>query len=310
MILVFIIITSLMLLLHKLHLEQENFQSPQFQHAMGTWVTPVKGNFIARFRNLNCYTGWMSITFRIKINKTTPYWRNVFHMSESWKLEWNSNNNAGKLPYDWEQDLCRRPAVFITPNSYGLHICHDTNWSWNNPFDISIPSEAHIGLVWSTYYYYPNDLRVYCDVYVNNNYVRRFTYNTWLRQPDQDALLYFCDRFYGDGDFSIRDLQIFNYPLSAEQYRTVYQNSGMLKATPWKCINGLGAPMRLNSDGDVECLSQNNRDCMWGGECHTKLNTDPQSIKPLACGAMHLRTWGSSGYENYNHWCNVAKRNL
>jgi hypothetical protein len=75
----------------------------------------------------------------------------------------------------------------------------------------------------------------------------------------------------------------------------------------WRCISDIGVPLRKNAAGDVECMSENNRDCMWGdmARCKQLLNWNPPpgQIKPLACGAMHTQKWGGSGYDNAAHWC-------
>ncbi|MBI3149145.1 MAG: hypothetical protein HYZ17_11605 [Betaproteobacteria bacterium] len=56
----------------------------------------------------------------------------------------------------------------------------------------------------------------------------------------------------------------------------------------------------LTAEGDVQCLSWNAHDCAWGdtGEIRNR-----QAIRPLVCGAMHLREWGIAGYDNPRHWC-------
>lgn len=35
----------------------------------------------------------------------------------------------------------------------------------------------------------------------------------------------------------------------------------------FECILGYSSPMRLNSNGDVECASKNNKNCMWSSNC-------------------------------------------
>lgn len=239
----FLFITALMVILNLMYIQKELYVSPPtFEYATLKWIRPRKNKYIQRFRELQCYTGWMTISFWLDIEKPTPYWRNIFHISESWKLEWNATNPAN-LPYDWDQDLCRRPAVFITPNAYGIHICHDTNNSLNNPFDIYIPKKSHITIVWRTDYNHPY-LSVYCKAYVNGSDKRTFFYNTWLRQPDPDALLYMCDRFYGDGDFLVRDFKVFNYPLSAGQVQELYNDTNNNISTVINPINITGITIR------------------------------------------------------------------
>ena len=74
---------------------------------------------------------------------------------------------------------------------------------------------------------------------------------------------------------------------------------------PWTCLGGINVPLRKNVGGDVECMSRNHRDCLWGdwNSCNWYVNNVPESMQPLVCGSMHQREHGSSGYDNGNHWC-------
>jgi hypothetical protein len=76
-------------------------------------------------------------------------------------------------------------------------------------------------------------------------------------------------------------------------------------SSQWKCLPGIPTPVRINTGGDLECMSQNNRDCLWKGndaECNKLLAAPPGDLKPLACGAMHKKEWGGTGYDG-GHWC-------
>lgn len=78
----------------------------------------------------------------------------------------------------------------------------------------------------------------------------------------------------------------------------------------WVCLNNINVPVRINSQGDVECMSQNSRDCLWkqtANDCQAILSSPPNDIKPLACGAMHQKEWGATGYHDAGHWCSRAK---
>ena len=80
------------------------------------------------------------------------------------------------------------------------------------------------------------------------------------------------------------------------------------KTTPWQCLPSFGAPLRKNENGDVECMSVNAHDCMWEGPCDglVRWGTNNPGVKPLTCGAMHLREWGGTGYAG-EHWCNIGR---
>jgi len=81
-------------------------------------------------------------------------------------------------------------------------------------------------------------------------------------------------------------------------------------SSAWQCILGFSTPIRLNSQGDVECMSTNHHDCLWAGDCTAKLSTNPQTIQPLVCGENHKREWGLTGYDNPHHWCSVSAEYL
>lgn len=74
----------------------------------------------------------------------------------------------------------------------------------------------------------------------------------------------------------------------------------------WHCLSGIATPLRKNVQGDIECMSFNGRDCMWGN-CHADINYNKHHThNPLTCGNNHKKHWGSTGYDSPNHWCNKA----
>lgn len=57
----------------------------------------------------------------------------------------------------------------------------------------------------------------------------------------------------------------------------------------------------VNPVGDVQCLSTDGRNCLWG---QTQLDDATRAnIRPLACGVMHKTIWGIDGYSRAGHWC-------
>jgi hypothetical protein len=229
-IITFIILATMMLIIHHLYVEKERFyQGANFEYATGQWVKPPRHTYIARFDQLRVYTGWMTWSFSLRIDAPTGNWRNVFRISESYHLEWNGNGNPAAMGYDWHQDYFRRPAIFIVPGQYAIHICHGSAWDSNNAFNIGVPSTSHITLVWrpnNNYswswwsWWYPQ-----CDVYVNGNLVATHTYPGYLIQPDQDALLYTADRFYGADNFAVKNFKIFPMPMNGDQVRNLYNQT-------------------------------------------------------------------------------------
>ena len=85
------------------------------------------------------------------------------------------------------------------------------------------------------------------------------------------------------------------------------------KPTEWKCLAGMPSPLRRNEDGEIECMSYNARDCLWGNDATCKnllTNANKAAIRPLVCGADHAQKWGGPGYDNAGHWCARADKTL
>ncbi|KAF0686179.1 hypothetical protein As57867_021896, partial [Aphanomyces stellatus] len=78
----------------------------------------------------------------------------------------------------------------------------------------------------------------------------------------------------------------------------------------WTCIQGLSAPMAIGANGDVACWSDNAHDCAWGATCQSLVLSGAQPKAPLSCGCIHLREWGSTGYNDPSHWCSTVKTTL
>ena len=84
----------------------------------------------------------------------------------------------------------------------------------------------------------------------------------------------------------------------------------------WHCSGetGLNTGIRLNEkSGDVECLSLNGKDCIWGTEgdkiCE-KIQTSKkikEMIRPLSCGYNDNKLYSANGYfSNEGHWCKIG----
>ena len=78
------------------------------------------------------------------------------------------------------------------------------------------------------------------------------------------------------------------------------------KPTAWKCYPGMnGCPMRRNAAGEIECMSNDSKHCMWGGKCAPKLKLN--TGKGVACGVQHSRMYNITGY-GINHWCTTLNK--
>ncbi|KAF0715719.1 Aste57867_3228 [Aphanomyces stellatus] len=87
--------------------------------------------------------------------------------------------------------------------------------------------------------------------------------------------------------------------------------SHLVAAAKWSCIPGLMTPVRIASNGNIECWSNNGVDCI--NDCVALVASNTEPTKPVTCGCKHLSAWNTTGYYDANgnvdtsHWCNLAK---
>jgi hypothetical protein len=84
--------------------------------------------------------------------------------------------------------------------------------------------------------------------------------------------------------------------------------SATVESQGYKYVNGFNVPIRLNTAGNIECLSTpDGRNCMWkNNEAETRsllASPMPANYSPLSCGEMHKNLYDYSGYDNPTHWC-------
>jgi hypothetical protein len=80
------------------------------------------------------------------------------------------------------------------------------------------------------------------------------------------------------------------------------------KSYTWQYVeNGGKTLFNLDKEsGDVQCLSYDGLNCLWGfvdaaNDNPTYSKKDP--IIPLKCGEQHMKLYNSTGYNDTNHWC-------
>ena len=61
----------------------------------------------------------------------------------------------------------------------------------------------------------------------------------------------------------------------------------------------------ITADGNPACATYDGANCLWG---KSVAQIDFAKVKPLACGARHRELYGSTGFEDPKHWCNLALR--
>jgi hypothetical protein len=69
--------------------------------------------------------------------------------------------------------------------------------------------------------------------------------------------------------------------------------------------NGGRLVFSITSDGNPACASYDAANCLWG---QTMDQIDFSRVRPLVCGAAHRKLYGVTGFEDPNHWCNLALR--
>ena len=83
-----------------------------------------------------------------------------------------------------------------------------------------------------------------------------------------------------------------------------YSSSWQWKSKNFPAPNGGFLVFRIMPDGNPACASYDAQNCLWGQNVN---QIEFNRVHPLVCGAAHRSVWGVSGYEDPNHWCNLAK---
>ena len=69
--------------------------------------------------------------------------------------------------------------------------------------------------------------------------------------------------------------------------------------------NGGRLVFTITRDGNPACASYDGANCLWGQSLR---DIDFSRVRPLVCGAAHRALYGVTGFEDPNHWCNLALR--
>ena len=93
---------------------------------------------------------------------------------------------------------------------------------------------------------------------------------------------------------------------------TSYMSTTVFAAERWQETtfpppNGGNLVFAITSDGNPVCASYDAANCLWGKKMG---EIDFSKVRPLACGPQHRRLYGVTGFEDPNHWCNLALRDL
>lgn len=87
------------------------------------------------------------------------------------------------------------------------------------------------------------------------------------------------------------------------------------KSYTWQYVeNGGKTLFNLDKEsGDVQCLSYDGKNCLWGfvdaaNDNPTYSKRDP--VIPLKCGEQHMKLYNSIGYNDTTHWCSTVFNQL
>ena len=67
--------------------------------------------------------------------------------------------------------------------------------------------------------------------------------------------------------------------------------------------NGGQLVFAITQGGNPACASYNGKSCLWGQSIG---DIDFTKVRPLVCGAGHRKLYGVTGFEDPEHWCNLA----
>ena len=67
--------------------------------------------------------------------------------------------------------------------------------------------------------------------------------------------------------------------------------------------NGGWLVFTITKGGNPACASYDGKNCLWGQSIG---DIDFTRLRPLVCGAGHRELYGVTGFEDPNHWCNLA----
>jgi hypothetical protein len=158
-----------------------------------TWLVPKVNNKIGIWSDLGIIDNtYMTITFYIHIIKKSGDWRNIFHLS-------NTGNNCCN-----EGD--RIPAIWIIPNSTGLHIRFSTTNVGNNGIDtkeLILNKTTLVSIIFAF-----GKIIVYFD---NEKVADTLITGQHMINANPNALVYISDPWYGEnGGFGLQYFGITN----------------------------------------------------------------------------------------------------
>jgi hypothetical protein len=161
---------------------------------LNKWYSIPFNNRIGKWSDLGIRDNtYMTISFYINITSTSPYWRNIIHISND------------------DVDCCnpgnRLPGIWIVPNCTGLHIRFSTPDSGN----FGIDNSQAIPMNTSTYVSIVFGKGSMMTLYYNGKQVNKLIYWYKFVSASPNAIVYVGDKWYPQtGGFIIQNLSIAN----------------------------------------------------------------------------------------------------
>ena len=124
---------------------------------------------------------------------------------------------------------------------------------------------------------------------------------------------------YNIGCWKDENLKGFSYKKESNEdipefYYQCCGNKDSLEPSNWKCSKaGSIRSIRKNSQGNIECASNNESDCIehrTEADCNEYNYSSHKDLKPLSCGEIHKKKFGYTGYDIPDNWCSVGYQEL
>jgi hypothetical protein len=178
----------------------------KLQDSFNDWYKIKQNGYSAKWSTIGIENNSnMSISFWLNITSLYPYWRNLFHLTNTNK---NCCDNGDRVP-----------GVWITPKGTSIFISSSTNSNNDDAFVTSaLPSKTQlfITIVWS-------NKNVY--VYVNSTLNSQFTHSSSLTFANSNAFFYIGDPWHGqNGGLLIKFFSVYNCSLSVEKISSIYNS--------------------------------------------------------------------------------------
>ena len=188
----------------------ENIKSWKFEQSTNWYAVLTNGYSISMSQTgITLPTRKYSIAFMYTLQQTSPYWNNIFHITNT--------------QLDWGADGCRIPAMWVIPGTTYFHLRFGTENNYNDGIDtnnyqirpINIGEQVMIVLT------FDNNI---CSIYYDGVKVFSNTFNN-ITQIKPSATLYIGNPWHNNnGKLHVKNFTIYNDVLSPSEIYDIYTN--------------------------------------------------------------------------------------